>query len=770
MAVQMGYVFRQLGGPKGLVALLVLLMTFGSLGCPSEARRPDLNDSVEHDELAARADCPGTACDEGPKDIGAPEMDGCSTECDPHDVGGMDGSFETETHRFELDFLPESPESSCGPDSCGDACGECQLPQHACVGGVCVCQPACEGKECGGDGCDGTCGECAGPQDLCVDGVCVCQPACEGKECGGDGCDGSCGGCPGPNESCVDGSCVCVPDCDGQCSDDGCGSSCPGCCGNGICEQQADESCDLCPEDCGDCECGNGVLEGSEYCDDGNTVDGDGCSAGCKLECCEDYLPGTIVITEIMNESKLAPWGVEWFEATNVSASSIELDGWTILASVTGFHTIDNCGPLTIHPGQTLVFGRNPPPELGMGMPLDYEYSGVSLLQEQEIGLVAPNATIVDWVSYGQAGFSGITGRALSLDGSVLDHDSNDLAENWCLATDEMSDDDFGTPGNPNPPCVDPALCGDGVVDPGEECDDGNVQPGDGCNSYCLVPIWGSSICGNGFVEGGEQCDDGNKVDGDCCGSTCLLTTCTCCYNPNCGDGIIQMEWGELCDDGNEEGGDGCDEWCQIEGKVCGNGSVELNEQCDDGNTDGGDGCAANCTWEWECTGQYFFGQLLITEVMRETTNWPVYKGKWFEVTNPGETPADFNGWVLKDWQGDFHFVAASGPVIVDPGQSVVLARDAPTLEAMGVQVADEYEGGLTLSLGVTLMAPDGTVVDHVYFKGDGFPSDKGHALSLDPGGLDYQANDLPANWCSATTPMLNGDFGTPGQANPACP
>src|SRR5439155_21840626 len=29
------------------------------------------------------------------------------------------------------------------------------------------------------------------------------------------------------------------------------------------------------------------------------------------------------------------------------------------------------------------------------------------------------------------------------------------------------------------------------------------------------------SVCGNGMVEPGEQCDDGNTVDGDCCSSTC---------------------------------------------------------------------------------------------------------------------------------------------------------------------------------------------------------------------------------------------------------
>jgi len=45
------------------------------------------------------------------------------------------------------------------------------------VGGACVCQPECDGKECGDDGCGGTCGSCAG-QDACVGGLCVCQAAC----------------------------------------------------------------------------------------------------------------------------------------------------------------------------------------------------------------------------------------------------------------------------------------------------------------------------------------------------------------------------------------------------------------------------------------------------------------------------------------------------------------------------------------------------------------------------------------------------------------
>ena len=34
--------------------------------------------------------------------------------------------------------------------------------------------------------------------------------------------------------------------------------------------------------------CGDGILEGSEACDDGNVTDGDGCRADCSIEICGD--------------------------------------------------------------------------------------------------------------------------------------------------------------------------------------------------------------------------------------------------------------------------------------------------------------------------------------------------------------------------------------------------------------------------------------------------------------------------------------------------
>lgn len=64
-------------------------------------------------------------------------------------------------------------------------------------------------------------------------------------------------------------------------------------------------------------------------------------------------------------------------------------------------------------------------------------------------------------------------------------------------------------------------------------------------------------VCGNGMVEGGEECDDGNTQSNDGCSDDCKYEYC--------GDGIVQSALGEQCDDGNYRNDDGCDMFCQIE-------------------------------------------------------------------------------------------------------------------------------------------------------------------------------------------------------------
>ena len=134
--------------------------------------------------------------------------------------------------------------------------------------------------------------------------------------------------------------------------------------------------------------------------------------------------------------------------------------------------------------------------------------------------------------------------------------------------------------------CTLEGVCGNGAIDPGELCDDGNRANGDGCDMNCMQEV--GPVCGNGRVEAGEACDDGNRINGDGCSAVCVR-------EPRCGNRIVDQ--GEQCDDGNLNPGDGCSALCQTE-LPCGNTKLNPGEQCDDGNVNNGDGCDAQCRIE----------------------------------------------------------------------------------------------------------------------------------------------------------------------------
>lgn len=94
-------------------------------------------------------------------------------------------------------------------------------------------------------------------------------------------------------------------------------------------------------------------------------------------------------------------------------------------------------------------------------------------------------------------------------------------------------------------------------------------------------------ICGNRVIETGEECDDGNTNNSDGCSSVCKIETAIC--------GNRRIELWEECDDGNVTPSDGCSEICKIESAICGNGQLELWEECDDGNVQDWDTCSASC-------------------------------------------------------------------------------------------------------------------------------------------------------------------------------
>jgi len=134
-----------------------------------------------------------------------------------------------------------------------------------------------EGEECDDGEENGAPGKCRLNCKLprCGDGLQDSWEECDdGNNANGDGCDSTCrlefvcgnGVCESDrNETCG----LCPEDC------------CP--CGDGVCDSSLGETCKMCKEDC--CpNCGNGILDSGELCDDGNNEDGDGCTSDCKIE------------------------------------------------------------------------------------------------------------------------------------------------------------------------------------------------------------------------------------------------------------------------------------------------------------------------------------------------------------------------------------------------------------------------------------------------------------------------------------------------------
>ncbi|KAL2121721.1 hypothetical protein VTJ04DRAFT_2176 [Mycothermus thermophilus] len=88
-------------------------------------------------------------------------------------------------------------------------------------------------------------------------------------------------------------------------------------------------------------------------------------------------------------------------------------------------------------------------------------------------------------------------------------------------------------------------VCGNGVVDPGEECDLGwgrNGAYNSGCSLNCKTVLIIEQVCGNGVVEGDEECDDGPD------------------------NGKDTSDYGEECDDGPDNGSatSTCDATCRL--------------------------------------------------------------------------------------------------------------------------------------------------------------------------------------------------------------
>ncbi|MDX2009692.1 MAG: DVUA0089 family protein [Myxococcaceae bacterium] len=342
--------------------------------------------------------------------------------------------------------------------------------------------------------------------------------------------------------------------------------------------------------------CGDGVRADAEACDDGNTNDGDGCSAGCEVQPtpvtpCGD---GVVAADEACDDGNRTTG-----------------DGCSAACVVeAGFSCAGAPSQCTTRCGDGITAGAEGCDDANTGAG-----DGCTASCAVEPGFSCGGAPSVCVAGCGD-------GR---VNAPETCDDGNLVAGDGCAATCQR-EAGFTCMGEPSR-CQ--AACGDGVVAATEGCDDGNQTAMDGCSPACRAepgftctgsPSRCESGCGDGVVAGTEACDDANATTGDGCAACQLEPGFTCSGAPSvcatvCGDGRVGGL--ERCDDGNMTPGDGCSAGCEPEpGFVCtgtpsvcaprcGDGLLTGNEQCDDGNLVATDGCDASCrtTAGFTCMG-----------------------------------------------------------------------------------------------------------------------------------------------------------------------
>lgn len=166
------------------------------------------------------------------------------------------------------------------------------------------------------------------------------------------------------------------------------------------------------------------------------------------------------------------------------------------------------------------------------------------------------------WVS-GKSNDKTTRGRSNAINSeSIEDSSSQECDDDYAIYCVEQI-------GGVSPPCISSFTqctnwtnlarqCGTKVCTDINACNPNNLTRTD--SNPCI-----NLVCGNNIVETGEDCDDNNTVSGDGCSSTCKFERAVC------GDGII-FAANENCDDDNEDNEDGCSSACEIEpGYICNN-------------------------------------------------------------------------------------------------------------------------------------------------------------------------------------------------------
>ena len=160
----------------------------------------------------------------------------------------------------------------------------------------------------------------------------------------------------------------------------------------------------------------------------------------------------------------------------------------------------------------------------------------------------------------------------------------------------------------------------------------------------------------------------------------------------------------------------------------------------------------------------YEYGDIAITEIMKDPKAVSDGCGEWFEVFNTTGVRIDLSGWSVCDL-GTEGFVI-EGDLWIDPGQYLVMGRNGDLEVNGGVHVDYEYGSAMWLGQsGDEIIIVDDTLAEiaRVEYDDGEWPDPGGASMNLYNFILDM---NIPAHWFGSHIETYgDGDFGSPGES-----
>lgn len=317
--------------------------------------------------------------------------------------------------------------------------------------------------------------------------------------------------------------------------------------------------------------CGDGIVQWTEECDDGNQIEDDGCTNRCQKSICWD---GELDPGEQCDDGNL----IDTDACTNRCVRTL-------------------CGDWIINNNEECDDAASN----GQLCDLTWWSCTYCTITCQQKTLIAPNC----WDG--------------TIDVQLWEQcdDGNDINDDMCTNSCRLP------------------VCGDGIVQSTEQCDDASnngvvCEPWDDlctyCGEACTIVTYRTPTCGDGVKNSWEECDDANDNNSDSCSNDCKIILC--------GDGVVtgteqcdEWSWNTTTCNTSNGACTYCSMMCTEEllTPVCGNGQLEWTEACDDGNSIDGDWCDMRCRIEpKELLDTWWSQAFVLPESLPET--WANFK------------------------------------------------------------------------------------------------------------------------------------------------